>query len=898
MTSQNVAETTDNDNRPPVLPPEGAALLTGYRDHGAKHGVSDALKVDAFMQLVTTHTVVDMDEMRRQFPGLSPDKLANKAKAGHCIVPALTGEPYTGRDGREHRGIALWSNLLVLDVEQQAGEGMPVPPPLADVARQLEAMEVSYAMHSTFKHAPDAPRYRVFVFLSEPLYMPNSTAKRRALTLRLAERLGLSAVLDVSASCDLTRILYLPRCPSDGPEPETYSVPFEDATDGRLLGIDPATVDDVPTDTQAAIDDGAPTETLSPATGDDYDVELVRLTLAGVPQEGENAPNRDDWVAIGHAVRHALGDAGWPLFQEFSSRHASHDEEKCERMWRSVTNPASDRHAVSKLFQARRWACPALLPMDHPLMRRFYEWGRALPWPSFFSRPSGARGPGRPSQLSQILPLADGMTFYKDVATDDVFVDALDDDDVRRTYRLRSGPFREVLTHRFVRQHGRAPTRSALDQALDTLAARSLDTPARKVFLRFASDEQGDAWLDLGDSTGRAVHIAADGWRIVPSNDVPVRFYRPPAFHALPEPERVDNVRAVLRAFQDIAHIHDDDLPLWYAAITMTVAGRGPLPALSFEGPPGAAKTSTATLTRLAIDPVAVPTVAPPRKDDDGMVIARGNAVVVLDNVSKLTDDAQDWACRVVSGGGLQRRQLYTDGDMHSLYARRGLMLTGIGGHVTRGDLLDRTLFIEVPAIEEADRKLEAEVMAAFNPLRAELLGALLDGVVSGIAMRGGRPATLPRMADFYVWGVSACLAMADAGAFETRFRAQRLETAMQALSDDPVLDAVAKLFALPQPAAGDAVHWPGRMTFDSTGALVEWTGTAGNLLTLLTSLQYRAGGAPPTWPRVPRALAVALKRSATQLQGALGVTLHRATIDGHQRGLSLARAVPGQAGR
>ena len=63
----------------------------------------------------------------------------------------------------------------------------------------------------------------------------------------------------------------------------------------------------------------------------------------------------------------------------------------------------------------------------------------------------------------------------------------------------------------------------------------------------------------------------------------------------------------------------------------------------------------------------------------------------------------------------------------------RPIVLNGIEDVVTRPDLADRAIFLNLEAIAEEPRKPEAEILRAFISAQPVILGALLDGVATGL---------------------------------------------------------------------------------------------------------------------------------------------------------------------
>src|SRR5262249_2440547 len=155
---------------------------------------------------------------------------------------------------------------------------------------------------------------------------------------------------------------------------------------------------------------------------------------------------------------------------------------------------------------------------------------------------------------------------------------------------------------------------------------------------------------------------------------------------------------------------------------------------------------------------------------------------------------------------------------------------------------------LQLPPIDDADRKTEGEFWAAFEKARPRILGALLDAVAVGLASLPHthieRP---PRMADFTLW-VTAC---------------------------EPALGWPHGLFLATYPAPLGATNEmalesslvcaPLRDLLVSQGGT--WTGTASTLLKLLEGI---AGGEGVTkregWPTQPHRLSGHLRRLAPSL--------------------------------
>lgn len=116
-----------------------------------------------------------------------------------------------------------------------------------------------------------------------------------------------------------------------------------------------------------------------------------------------------------------------------------------------------------------------------------------------------------------------------------------------------------------------------------------------------------------------------------------------------------------------------------------------------------------------------------------------------------------DALCRMATGGGLSRRQLYTDDDEHIIDAKRPVILNGISDFVNRSDLADRCLFLNLPTISPKDRKSEAELNAQLVTVLPFVMADVFDCLQAILANQGkAKLECLPRLADFILWITAA----------------------------------------------------------------------------------------------------------------------------------------------
>jgi hypothetical protein len=417
----------------------------------------------------------------------------------------------------------------------------------------------------------------------------------------------------------------------------------------------------------------------------------------------------------------------------------------------------------------------------------------------------------------------------------------------QETLAIRGAHFRSYLTRRYYRQTSKAPSAKGMQDALGVLEARAwFDGLSQDVFFRVGSAGDCAVYLDLGDTDWRAVEVVAGGWSLRPP---PVKFRRTRTMAPLPAPARGGSVEE-LRPFVNVGE-GPDAAARWRLLVAWLLAAlrpRGPYPVLCLHGEQGAAKSTAARVIRALVDPNTVPLRGEPRDLRDLMVMATHSWVVALDNLSYLAPWLSDALCGLSTGGGFSTRELYTDADECVFDAQRPTVLTGIEELATRGDLLDRSLVLTLPAIAEGGYRTEEDFWRQFERVRPQVLGALLDAVARALGGRATvRLARQPRMADFAAWVAAAEPALGwGAGSFLETYLGNRGQANVLALEASPL--------------------WPPLRELLDGGP---WEGPCRELLDRLEAIAGEKVAGGKRWPKNPRALSGALRRLAPNLRRA-----------------------------
>jgi hypothetical protein len=407
------------------------------------------------------------------------------------------------------------------------------------------------------------------------------------------------------------------------------------------------------------------------------------------------------------------------------------------------------------------------------------------------SEPGDGEKAPKPTQAQILLELADnaGVELWHTGGGDSSYATLKIGNHVEH-HPVKSAGLRLWLTREYRSKCDSPPSKDALQSAIAALEAEALfDGEEHDVFIRCA-EREGKYYIDLCDSDWRAVEIDADGWKVV--ENPPVRFRRPKGLLALPEPQRGGS----LESLRKHVTVTGADFQLFTAWLTASMRPIGPYPVMAIVGLQGSAKSTQARLARKLIDPHMSPLRCEPKGDQNLMISATNAWVVAFDNISHIPPWLSDGLCRLATGGGFATRTLYENSEETFLDATRPVILNGISDFASRGDLVDRTIFLHLPTIAETERKPESKFWAAFEVDYPLILGALFDAIARALRFLPDVKLTrLPRMADFATWGHAVCKALDwNPDEFDAAYAANRKDASSTILEDSPLADPIRRL--------------------------------------------------------------------------------------------------------
>jgi Bifunctional DNA primase/polymerase, N-terminal len=276
-------------------------------------------------------------------------------------------------------------------------------------------------------------------------------------------------------------------------------------------------------------------------------------------------------------------------------------------------------------------------------------------------------------------------------------------------------------------EEGRSVSGEYLKMAAGTLSAHAEFSGNAKELYTRAAWHEGVLYYEL--RPGKVVRVGSGGWTF--EANPPVLFRRYVNLKALPDPEAGGSIE-LLDELVNLKSERDRRLfKAYLATLPLEHVGR---PIFNVSGAMGSGKTTIGRVVKRTWDPTAPETVRfDPR---DFLQKAMHAYIVMLDNQNTIPEWAADTLCRLVTGEADSKRRLYTDDEDVIIELRRPAILNGINVPTERGDVLDRSLVVELERIPDVERKTEEQIWERFEAGHRKLLGVLFDILSRAIALK------------------------------------------------------------------------------------------------------------------------------------------------------------------
>lgn len=412
---------------------------------------------------------------------------------------------------------------------------------------------------------------------------------------------------------------------------------------------------------------------------------------------------------------------------------------------------------------------------------------------------------------------------------------------------VRSKKFKNWLSYLMFQNEQKGAGNDAVATAVSVISGKcQYEGKTYTLYNRVAPGADGSIYIDMADENWRAIKITKDGWEITETPPILFRRYNHQKPLIIPMvPASLAEAQENVKRFLNHVNVNDSEetqgnrLALICTMISYLIPNI-PHPVMVVFGPQGAAKSYLHKLIRRLIDPSSIELLKLPHDIKEIIQQLDHNWLCFYDNLTYLSTEMSDTFCMAATGAGFSKRELYSDDDDVIFDYKRCLGLNGINPAARRGDLLDRSILIEVEKIKH--RKTEAEVDAKFDVEKALILGGILTVLAEALRLYPEvKVIEYQRLADFHRYGCAIAQAYGSSGElFSQAYRNKVENQTDEALNADPVGLAMIRFLT---------------KTFEEEKKSV-WKGTPTELLDEITQAALNLKiqtGLNTNWPRSPQ---------------------------------------------
>ena len=324
----------------------------------------------------------------------------------------------------------------------------------------------------------------------------------------------------------------------------------------------------------------------------------------------------------------------------------------------------------------------------------------------------------------------------------------------RKIYRLSGSEFRGLVRLWINEKYGKefVVGKTALNDALEHTADIIMYQKKVKMIYTRIGIKKGEhdlgrddvIYWNLGHRDNRYVRISKDGWDV--TGNTPLAFCSIGSMRPAFQPEEGGKVEDLWEIF----NVADDEKILFLSWILHYFRPVGTFPILVLNGEPGSAKSTATTMIKKLLDPSYVLLRSHPKDVDAIKSYAYNTWLMAYDNISNIDAEFSDYLCGLATGTGFGNRKMYDNVEEHVVKVKRFVILNGITTLVSRGDMAQRSINLNLPVIETY--RSESEMDKVFDALAPRILGALCGVVAEGLGKIKDIPYK-PRLADYAIWG-------------------------------------------------------------------------------------------------------------------------------------------------
>ncbi|MHA7647337.1 hypothetical protein [Nitrosopumilus sp. S4] len=302
-------------------------------------------------------------------------------------------------------------------------------------------------------------------------------------------------------------------------------------------------------------------------------------------------------------------------------------------------------------------------------------------------------------------------------------------------------------------------------------------TVTKPVFSRSAFLDN-TLYYDLQDDNGTIYKISTDEITKSEIDDNTPIFLKSPSAktkQSIQQEPNFDNPTA-LDEFVKLCRIQESDKVVFTSHLVAFFLKGFPIPIKILHGEQGSAKTTVSGAIKSLVDPEGENALSLPDNVDDLAIMLSKRDLSNFDNIDVLIKILSQFLCKAVTGTQYIKRGLYTNDSEFCLILMSKIILNGIDPSINQPDLLERSIFYELPKIDKTARMTDKKFHEKLEALRPSVLGVIFETIQKAMKIVDAVEdeldgVSLPRMATFAIWGeaISRVLGNSD-NAFLNRY--------------------------------------------------------------------------------------------------------------------------------
>lgn len=330
----------------------------------------------------------------------------------------------------------------------------------------------------------------------------------------------------------------------------------------------------------------------------------------------------------------------------------------------------------------------------------------------------------------------------------------------RKLFNLESAEFKKILQAKYHQLTEETINSSSIAEIIQLYSGNAVLSSSKvKMNLRVAG-KNDSIYYDLGNSKWEVIKISPDNWEKISSKSSPIYFKRYTHMKEQIEPLYESKDEGDPKKILDYLNIENesDEAILLLTYMASLFIPKIVHPVLILLGPHGSAKSTMFRLIQRIVDPTETEILNIPTNTEEYIQKTAHSWVSFYDNVAKVPRNLSDAICRTVTGGSHSKRKLYSDDEDFIYKFKHCVGINGIQFKKLQPDLLDRSIILNMDRITGKIRRSEISLMDNFKADRRIIFTGFLNLIADAMQIVDDidvNKVDLPRMADFYKWGIA-----------------------------------------------------------------------------------------------------------------------------------------------